>query len=373
MGSRAVVRRQVTLHQPLVVSPSASHPGTLTTGVASTAVHDEERTIWSIPCPEGLNDEAWRAISGAVARLHGSRERDDIPAAIGAAKELCESVARVILAQRGHSLGSNASYDEVINTAHKAIERQPGKGLAADEDMRRIAQGAKTIACALGPMRNQRGTGHGRAHPPEVHEEHALIACDAAELWCRWALRRLGPYILGDVSALVNRLQQGTVSKGDLAGRLAAVDLERRDHDDAHLLGLAVGQRTVRETFNVRIEGVDAPIADPDAWPAAYRAGVIEGLMFSADGTLTTSPSAVDLAARLVAVHPTPTDILDRLGALAGNAGWTPPTVGLPPDLEEVVTAIQSAANRLPGALRPRWLRIATIATADGPPDSTSR
>jgi hypothetical protein len=200
--------------------------------------------MWSFPRPEGLNDEAWRAITSSTARLHDSREREDISAAIGAAKELCESVARVILAQRGHSLGSNASYDEVINAAHKAIERQPGTGLAADQDVRRIAQGAKTIACALGPMRNQRGTGHGRSHPPDVQDEHALIACDAAFLWCRWALRRLGPYILGDVSALVNKLQQDTFYKGDLTERLAAVDLAQCADHDAHLLGLAVGQRT---------------------------------------------------------------------------------------------------------------------------------
>jgi hypothetical protein len=330
-------------------------------------VDDDERMVWSIARPEGLNDEAWQAILKVATRLHLARDRDDISAAIGAAKELCECVARVILAQRGHSLGSNASYDEVINAAHRAIERQPGTGLAADEDVRRIAQGAKSIVCALGPMRNQRGTGHGRSHPPDVEVEHALIACDAAFLWCRWSLRRLGPYILGDVSALVNKLRQDTFYKGELTERLAAVDLARCSEHDAHLLGLAVGQRTVRETFNVRIEGVEAAIADADAWPAAYRAGVIEGLLFSADGTLTTSPRAVDLAAQLVAVQPDPIQILDRLGALATNAGWASPPIQIPPDIEDVTTAIRTAAIRHPGVLRASWLRIATAIAPTGP------
>lgn len=70
------------------------------------------------------------------------------------------------------------------------------------------------VSGELGPMRNQRGTGHGRAVPPDVAVEHGLIACDAACLWCRWALRRLGPYILGDVSALVNDCSRVSRSTG---------------------------------------------------------------------------------------------------------------------------------------------------------------
>lgn len=143
--------------------------------------HDE-RLIWSIPRPKVLNREAWQAISEAVERLHRGREQDDIPGAVGAAKELCEGVARVILAQRGRNLGHDASYERLINEAHKAIDRQPGPGLANDPEVRTMAQSAKALACQLGPMRNQRGTGHGRALPPDVAIEHAQIGCERRSL-----------------------------------------------------------------------------------------------------------------------------------------------------------------------------------------------
>lgn len=126
-------------------------------------------------------------------------------------------------------------------------------------------------------------------------------------------------------------------------------------------MGTSVGQRAVRETFLVQIEGVDAAITDPDAWPPAYRAGVIEGLLFSADGTLTTSPKAVDSAAQLLSLHPDAVELLDRLHDLAENAAWTAPAVGTPPSLDEVMTAINRAAQRLPTGLRNSWSRIAAL------------
>jgi Abortive infection C-terminus len=321
-------------------------------------VNDDELLVWSIPRPPELNREAWKAISDAADRLRDAMQRDDIPAVIGSAKELCETVARVILAQRGPSVGSNVSYDELITMAHRAIERQPGEGVAGDEDVRKIARSAKTIMAALGPMRNQRGTGHGRAEAPDVEAEHACIAGDAAFLWARWALRRLGHYMLGDVPVLVNKLKDDTFRRGVLAERLRAVDLPQRTPDEARLLGVSVGQRAVRETFLVQEEGVEAAIAAPDRWSPTYRAGVIEGLLFSVDGTVTSSPPAVDSAARLLALQPDALAVIERLEHLAATAAWTAPAVGSPPSLDEVTEAIRRAAQRLPADLRDPWSHI---------------
>jgi hypothetical protein len=222
-----------------------------------------------------------------------------------------------------------------------------------------MAQSAKTIACELGPMRNQRGTGHGRAVPPDVALEHGLIACDAACLWCRWALRRLGPYILGDVSALVNDLQQGvTFYRGDLAQRLVAVDVQRLPDEQAHLLGTAVGRRAVGGTFLVQDEGVDAAADAPDAWPSSYRTGLIEGLLFSENGTLTALPKTVASAADLLASHPDTDAVLARLNELAATAVWTAPTGSAPATAAEVLDTIGHNARRLPEGLRPTWQRL---------------
>ena len=126
---------------------------------------------------------------------------------------------------------------------------------------------------------------------PRSRRSTGLIAGDAAFLWCRWALRRLGYYMLA----------------------------------------------------------------------TGYRAGVIEGLLFSTDGTLTTSPMAVDRAAQLLALLPDPADLLDRLGELARNAAWTAPAIGAPPSLDEVTNAIGQAASRLPPGLRRSWMQIAEL------------
>lgn len=177
--------------------------------------------------------------------------------------------------------------------------------------------------------------------------------------WCRWALRRLGPYILGDVSALVNDLQQSRVFyRGDLAERLVAVHVQRLADEEAHLLGTAIGRRAVGGTFLVHDEGVDAVASDPDAWPGAYRAGLIEGLLFSENGTLTALPVTVDSAADLLASHPNAATVLAGLNELGATAVWTAPFGGVRAAPAEVLEAIKRNARRLPPDLRPLWLQL---------------
>lgn len=50
-----------------------------------------------------------------------------------------------------------------------------------------------------------------------------------------------------------------------------------------------MGQRAARDTFNVRIDGVDPPANDADLvhWPAPYRLGVARGLLFAPDERTT--------------------------------------------------------------------------------------
>ena len=105
-------------------------------------------------------------------------------------------------------------------------------------------------------------------------------------------LRRLPSYLLSDVHELIRHLGGGTFYKGDLTARLAAVDLSRLAPDKAQALGVAVGRRTIRETFNVKIEGVDTVIANPERYPAPYRAGLVRGLLLNEQGTLCTWPWA---------------------------------------------------------------------------------
>jgi hypothetical protein len=328
--------------------------------------HDEA-TLWGIDRPEGLNPEEWRAITESAARVVGARGRADPSAVIGSAKELCETVARVILSQRGLNLGSKAKFPELITEAHRAIDRQPGEGLATDPPIRDVAQAAKKMVLALMPLRNDLGTGHGRALPPDVVEEHGLVAGDAAFVWCRWVLRRLGPYLHGDVSVLVNMLHRSTFYRGDLTGRLTAVALDQRTDEEAWRVGVAVGQRATRETINVQDEGVNVALAEPARWPPAFRGGLVEGLLFSADGTFTASSYSVTVAARLLRDHPDALGVIDALLDLIREASWTPPKTYQPTELATVTAAMRQGERFLQGEVRSRWRDLANSADAIEP------
>lgn len=147
--------------------------------------------------PNGISDDEWAAITDASERLHRAKEASDAALVVGSAKELCESVARVVINERG-GVASGDDMSDLITTAHKLLELQPGEGLANDPQSRKIAQGLKSMVFGLAEIRNRYGTGHGRAAPSAVTQDHADLAHDAAVLWSSWALRRLEPYIAGE-------------------------------------------------------------------------------------------------------------------------------------------------------------------------------
>jgi hypothetical protein len=66
--------------------------------------------------------------------------------AVGSAKDLVETLARIVLTIGGDAVPANAPYQSVVTSAHKALDRQPGVGLTRSEPLRTVAQSAKTIA-----------------------------------------------------------------------------------------------------------------------------------------------------------------------------------------------------------------------------------
>ena len=309
--------------------------------------------------PSELDDEYRAAISAHVERLDAARDHGDLSGVVGCAKELAESIARVVLDVRGQVLSDSRGFTSIITAAHKAVERQPGEGLAgSDEAVRKMAQSAKGLVTELAQLRNAVGTGHGRARLPPVVEEQARVATDATIVWARWMLGRLPSYLLSDVRELIKHLGRGQFRQGLLAARLTAVDLPNLETDDARALGIAVGRRTVGETFLVKIEGVDPVIDHPGRYPAAYRAGVVRGLLFNEQGALCTRASAVSLAVDLLSVDDQVEALLDEIAQLITSSGWIPPPHGHPtPTLREVAKEATRAAGRLPAGVRDTWVR----------------
>ena len=316
-------------------------------------------TFYEIKIPAELDEEHRAAISAHAERLDAAREREDLSDAIGCAKELAESVARVVLDARGQVMSDSSDFTSIITAAHKAVERQPGEGLAgSDEAVRKMAQSAKGLVTELSRLRNEVGTGHGRAKLPLVVEEQARIATDATIVWSRWMLGRLPSYLLSNVRELIKHLDGRGFRKGLLTARLNAVNLPSLASEDARALGVAVGRRTVRQTFLVRIEGVEPAIEYPEHYCAAYRTGLVYGLLFNAQGALSTQSAAVSLVVDLLMVDDQLTVLLNEIAPLIESSGWIAPPLGSStPALEKVIEGALEAASRLPAEVRDTWVR----------------
>ncbi|WP_433335045.1 abortive infection family protein [Spirillospora sp. CA-294931] len=251
----------------------------------------------------GITDEAWKVVEVTQWRLARALEASDHPLALGVAKEMVETIAKIVLATRGEVAGSQMDFGECVTAAHKALARLPGPHLSNEPVLKQLVQSAKGIATQLAPVRNAYGTGHGRAEQPDIPEEMLHLCLDGALLWSRWALRRLGVLTLGMPEPLIRDLKSGIFHGGALTPRLKAALQNEGDAAVLRRLGMAVGQRAMMDTHVVRVEGVQACAEsdDLDIWPPAYRTALFEGLFIDATGRPTVSIWSAEWASRVIA------------------------------------------------------------------------
>jgi hypothetical protein len=246
---------------------------------------------------------------------------------VGSAKDLVEATARVVLEARGLPAGSEEKYDAVLGNAQRAIEHQLGSGVAPDAAVRQAATFARKLAGMLRELRNVYGTGHGRSALPVIEDEVLETCVGGALLWTRWALRRLQLLLLGSLQPLIADLRSGSFTMGALAGRLAAANLPGLEPADQRQLGVAVGQRAARNTFTVRIDGVEACAKSQDAtaWPLGYREGLVEGLFLDEFGQVHIDEQAYGprLAAEVLTPHPDAASVLTSLAARIKSSAWS--------------------------------------------------
>jgi hypothetical protein len=109
-------------------------------------------------------------------------DQADFGLVIGSAKDLVEATARAVVDATGETAPNNFDYQDAINAAHAALEYQLGEGLAPDASVRQVAAASKKIASRIREIRNEYGTGHGRAQLPLIPAElprtvQGLLAC----------------------------------------------------------------------------------------------------------------------------------------------------------------------------------------------------
>ncbi len=120
---------------------------------------------------------------------------DDPALAIGSAKELIESTAKVVLIERGQLVDEKADLPELTRAAQLALELHPSDATGPDgsEGVRRILGAVTTIPNGLAELRNRgHGTGHGPATARVgLRPRHAHLAVNAAITWCQLMLDTL--------------------------------------------------------------------------------------------------------------------------------------------------------------------------------------
>lgn len=247
--------------------------------------------------PQFLGDEHWECITIEMERLCRSLEADDDGQVLSDLKCLVEATARVALDIAGSPVKPDAAFDSTVNGAHQLLAAQPGHDLTSDKHFAAMASQASRIARNLGNIRNQFGGGHGRARQPDIRHEMVDLALDGGLIWTRWAVRRLGLFSEGRPAALIRDLveEPATFHSGDLRRRLVAANLPDLEPHHQQELGVAVGQRVMRQTFVVRWDGLDPCLSSDDlaVWPAGYRIGLLRGVWFAPDGHPTVTPRSI--------------------------------------------------------------------------------
>ncbi len=148
--------------------------------------------------PEGalaqLRDPA--AIQEHLDRIRRSVDSD--PAlAVGSAKELIESTAKVVLLERGLTWDDRKDdMPALVSMAQKALLLHPSgttPGPDGSDAVRKILGGVAAIALGVAELRNRGyGTGHGPAGRRKgLHARHGHLAVNAAITWCQLMLDTL--------------------------------------------------------------------------------------------------------------------------------------------------------------------------------------
>jgi hypothetical protein len=149
-----------------------------------------------------LHAEALSEVTGIQAELDrvrrfGSAYPDD---AIGAAKQLIEATAKVVLHELGLPVDDRLDIPALAKQAQQALQLHPGT-LPAPRDastpdnaesIRKILGALTTAALGVAELRNRYGTGHGRLSAPSgLGPRHARFAINTASTWCELMLDTL--------------------------------------------------------------------------------------------------------------------------------------------------------------------------------------
>lgn len=116
--------------------------------------------------------------------------------AIGSAKELIESTAKLVLTQTGYRITGKENLLALVRRAQEQLRvhsTQANVGPDGTDSVKKILGATTTIASGVAELRNAGfGTGHGGVAPRSgLGARHARLAVNAARTWCEFILDTL--------------------------------------------------------------------------------------------------------------------------------------------------------------------------------------
>ncbi|MFF5992884.1 abortive infection family protein [Prauserella flavalba] len=159
---------------------------------------DENKIHWSRPVGLEHSLHALDEASGIRAELDRAHRAlpEDPAGAIGAAKQLIEATAKVVLHERGLPVNDNATVPDLVKAAQQALNLHPSAvqpGADSADGLKKILGGVSAIAIGIAELRNRGyGSGHGQTRAPAgLGPRHARLAVNAATTWCQLLLDTL--------------------------------------------------------------------------------------------------------------------------------------------------------------------------------------
>lgn len=158
-------------------------------------ISSEGRINRTVSAPEALLQSMTEisdvsAVKEGITRLQTLT--DDPAASIGAAKELVESTAKILLRELEIEVKHNPRFPDLIKEVQLQLGLNPGGVGEVDSapSIKRILSGVNSVVIGLNELRNAGfGTGHGQETARRgLSTRHATLAINAAVLWCQLVL-----------------------------------------------------------------------------------------------------------------------------------------------------------------------------------------
>lgn len=119
---------------------------------------------------------------------------EDPGQALGSAKELVESVAKLVLIAYGEDPDAHDSVPKLAKAAVRCLQLDVDSipdAVKGAQTMKQVLANLAQIAVGMAELRNLYGTGHGRHRPSSLQPRHGQLGVNAAVAWCAFVLATL--------------------------------------------------------------------------------------------------------------------------------------------------------------------------------------